>query len=169
MTTRLRRGRPGGRPRFAVLAAAAVASAVLAVGCGGGDDEDSTASDAQADFIAQADQICSEASARINAEAEKRQQEAGSDVGSGRDVIDLYTEVTIPELKRMFDQIGELTPPPGDEEQVEQILDAADEALREANQKPASLAKPGGQGNPFDEVNGLEQDYGFEVCGGGNA
>ena len=72
MTSRLRRGRPGGRPRFVET-------------------------------------------------AERRRREAGSDLGAGRDVIDLYTEVTIPELDRMFDQLAELTPPPGAEERVVEI------------------------------------------------
>ena len=84
-------------------------------------------------------------------------------------MIDIFKEVTIPELERMFDQIGELTPPPGDEQQIEEILDAGEQAIREAKENPKDLAKPAGQGIPFDEVKGVEQEYGSEVCGGGNA
>jgi hypothetical protein len=167
MTKRIERGRPSGRPRFSVLAGVVLASAAIAAGCGGDDGGDSTSSEARDDFIAQADQICVESGERVDAQAKKRFGASGA--ADDQQVIDLYSEVTIPELQKMFDQIGELTPPPGDEDQIDEILSTADEALAEAEDEPANLAKPVGQGNPFDETNELLQDYGFEVCGGGNA
>ena len=169
MISRSERGRPSGRPRFAVAAVVAVlAAAAFAVGCGDG-GADTSAADARADFIAEADQICTEASARINAEAEPLQQRAGSKVATGTEVTDFFKQVTIPELERMYKQIGELTPPPGDEDQIEAILDAGEQAISAGKENPKSLAKPIGEGNPFEEANGLAQDYGFAVCGGGNA
>lgn len=166
MTSGSERGRPGGRPRFAAVAVAALAAAAIAVGCGG--DDEATA-DARADYIAQADKICAETSARVDAELKRRQQRVGTDVATGKEVVEFYEEVTIPELERMYKQIGELTPPPGEEDQIEAILDAGEEAISAGKENPKNLAKPAGDGNPFDEVNGLEQDYGFKVCGGGDA
>ena len=162
----MERGRLQSRPRSAVFGAVTLIAAVLVAGCG--DDGGSTDSEAKADFIAQADQICADAGQKINAETVKRQN--GREGQTGRFVIDLYKEVTIPTLDDAFAQIGKLTPPPGDEEQVQEILDAADEAISTAEEKPASLAKPVGVGqdNPFDEVDALLVDYGFKVCGGGN-
>lgn len=165
----MKRGRLQSRPRFAVFAAVVLTAATLAAGCGSDDDGGSTDSQARDDYIAQADQICTDTGEQISAETVKRQ--IGSEGQTGRFVIDLYKEVTIPALDDMFAQIGKLTPPPGDEEQVQEILDAADDAIATAEDKPASLSQPVGvgKGNPFDEVNSLLQDYGFQVCGGGNA
>lgn len=163
---RTERGRPQGRPRFFVLAGVALLIAAFAAGCGG--DDDSTASaDERADFIAQGDQICAETGERINEAVKERFGEGG---GAGdQQVIKLYKEVTIPQLEKTFEQLEDLTPPAGDEDEIDEILAAADEALSEANDDPKNLAKPIGQGNPFEETNQLLQDYGFEVCGGGNA
>ena len=118
MTKRMERGRLQSRPRSAVFGAVALIAAVLVAGCG--DDGGSTDSEAKADFIAQADQICADAGQKINAETVKRQN--GREGQTGRFVIDLYKEVTIPTLDDAFAQIGKLTPPPGDEEQVQEIL-----------------------------------------------
>ncbi len=168
MISRSERGRPSGRPRFAVAVAAVLAATAFAVGCGD-DGAETGAADARADFIAAADQICTETAARVNAELKRRQQQAGTDVATDLEVIEFYKQVTIPELQRMYKRIGALTPPPGDEDQIEAILDAGEEAISAGKRNPKSLAKPAGQGNPFDEINGLEQDYGFKVCGGGDA
>jgi len=147
---------------------AVLAATAFALGCGDG-GADTSAADARADFIAAADQICTETSARVDAELKRRQQQAGTDVATGAEVTEFYKQVTLPELQRMYKQIGELTPPPGDEDQIDAILDAGEEAISAGKEDLKSLAKPAGQGNPFDEVNGLEQDYGFTVCGGGDA
>lgn len=168
MTKDAQRGRPSGRPRFAaVIVAALVATMLLVAGCDG-DDGDATSSEARDQFIAQADQICTEGGKRIETGTRKIFG-AGNKTPSDEQIIEAYTDVTIPEFERIFDQIGELEPPPGDEDQIDEILSTADEALAEAEDEPANLAKPVGQGNPFDETNELLQDYGFEVCGGGNA
>lgn len=159
----MKRGRPSGRPRFAALALLAASAGLITAGCGG--DGDSADADAKAEFIASADQICTEAGNRIDAQAEKRQRRYGEDLATGDYVAKLYSEVTIPELQRMFDQIAELTPPPGSEQQVDEIIDAANAALSEGEKNPKILAKTAGQGNPFDEVNALEQEFGFQVCG----
>lgn len=163
MTNRLERGRLRGRPRFAVLAGVLLATATIAAGCGGdGDDTDTTVSPERADFIAKADKLCTEAGDEMNAAVEKR---LGKGVVPDDAVIEVYKDITIPGLQDLFDQIGELTPPPGEEEQVQEILDAADDALDAARDNPADLARLPGDDNPFDSVNELEQAYGFKVCG----
>lgn len=146
----------------------AVVVAAIVAGCGGGSDS-TTSADPKAAFIASADQICADAGARINERSQALLDEHGSDVATGAFVVRIFTEITIPELQKMFDRMAALDPPPGAEEQVDEIIAAGNEALRKARAHPKLLAKPAGQGNPFDEVNGLEQDFGFEFCGGGNA
>jgi hypothetical protein len=153
-----------------VLAAALTAAAIFA-GCGGDDGgDDSTSSEAKTDFIAKADQLCTQVGEDTNEAVQKR---LGADPSEGGkppvvnddDVIAIYEDITIPALEGLFDDIAKLQPPPGDEDEIDAIVEAADQALAEAKKDPKILAKPPGEGNPFDDVNHLEQDYGFQVCG----
>jgi len=166
MTKRNERGRPAGRPRF-FAAAAALALLVLVAGCGGEDEDPTTSPDAKAEFIAEVDRLCTESGEESNAAVQERLQPEGKKppVVDDNQVIEIYEDITIPSLEELFDRIGRLEPPPGDEDEIDAILAAADEALEQANEDPPILAKPPGQGNPFDETNALEQEYGFEVCG----
>ena len=55
--------------------------------------------------------------------------------------------------------------PEGDEDEVEALLAAADEAIAQAEKDPASLLVLQGADTPFSEVNRLSTKYGLEVCG----
>lgn len=132
-------------------------------GCG--DDSSTTAeAPAKADFIVAVDQICTETSASVSAEAQKRFP-SGAAPGEGNAIEKFFAEVSIPALADQFEQISELTPPSGDEEEVAAIVQAGNEAVAEAEKDPGSLNVLTGFKTPFDEVSRLEQDYGFQVCG----
>lgn len=67
----------------------------------------------------------------------------------------------LPNIKNQLAQLRDLPAPEGDEEDVERIFDAADEALRRAEEDPQSLA----EGNPFERSIALAKDYGLTNCG----
>ncbi len=147
----------------AALALAAVLLVALA-GCGGDDEASTTETTTKAGFIAAADQICTETGAKISAEAQERFPD-GLAPGEGDAIEQFFAEVTIPALKAQYEQIGELTPPEGEEDEVEAIVEAGNAAVAKAEKDPASLAVLTGFKTPFDEVGELQRDFGFEVCG----
>ena len=77
----------------------------------------------------------------------------------------IITEITLPAVEDLYAQIGELEPPADDADEVDAILAAADQAVADAKADPKALAVITGGATPFDELNQLERDFGFEVCG----
>lgn len=157
---------PNGNRR--VTGAFVTALAALAIaGCGDSDDGSSTSSgsDAKAQFIAAADQLCAESGASTDAAVQKRIAKLKTDSLSSEQVTVIITEVTLPAAKELYEQIGELEPPPDDAADVDAILAAADQAVKEAEADPGALAVITGGETPFDELNQLERDFGLEVCG----
>lgn len=147
------------------LALAAATLLTVLPGCGDGSDEESTPVDSaeRADFIATADGICEATGAEIQAQLVQRLPEGGDQ--DRDDLLAFLTEVTLPGLENQYEEIGALIPPAGEEEEVQAIVEAADGAIAEAEADPSLLLVTETQPTPFDEVNALQQDFGFEVCG----
>jgi hypothetical protein len=137
---------------------------LLIAGCGG-DSDQSTTSEAKAQFIATADHICAQSGAETDAAVQKRVDSLGNKEITSKQLTALFTEVTIPSIENLYKQISELTPPPEDADNVKAILAAADQAIKKSKADPDLLASPEGGATPFDEVNQLEQEFGFKVCG----
>lgn len=144
-------------------AAVAVALALALAGCGG-DDDDSTesppATDAaaplsKAEFTEQANEICRVGGEQIDARAEA----LGPDP-SQAEIEEFATEVVAPNVQDQIDQIEALGAPEGDEDEVQEIVDAVQESLDEVEEDPSVLRT----GDPFAEANRLAADYGLTVC-----
>jgi hypothetical protein len=154
--------------RKLLTAPLALAAGLTIALSGCGDDGDtSTTSDgapSKAEFIAAVDEICTQTGATVNAEAQTRFPD-GVAPGGGNEIENFFAEVTIPALGDQYEQIGELTPPEGDEDEVAAIVEAGNEAVAEAEEDPSTLNVLTGAKTPFDEVGELEREYGFEVCG----
>lgn len=155
---------------------AGIAAAVLLTGAAGcGDDSDepapatSTAVESDSlskeEYIAAADGICTETSEAVNAEVESRFPADEGATPNEEELVAFFTEVTLPELRGQIAQIAALPPPAGEEEAVQAILAEADKAISESEADPDLLLVLEGEGTPFDEVNRLSQEFGFEVCG----
>ena len=174
------------------LTASAVLVAMVLAGCGNGGDEteatEATAgSTAEAqttvdtatkdEYIAQGDAICADIQADA-AELRRQAQElqAQSQELPEAEFIEraasFWGEQIL--LTASFrDQIAQLDPPPGDEEQVGQFLESIDDGLAIAREIEATLE--GGDdiaastveeyGQAVVRGNTLAQAYGFEVCG----
>ena len=164
-----------------MLLALALAAGLIAAGCGD-DDDDTTAATTSStttaagatgatgatgepmtkdEFIAQADAVCKAGDKKIDA--------AANEVFSGgnpsqQEQEDFVTNDALPNIQDEVDGISALTPPEGDEEEVQAIIDAAQSAIDEATADPSALTEQGAD-DPFAEANQLAKDYGLKVCG----
>lgn len=121
--------------------------------------ENETASGAKAKFIKEADAICEridEKQLDLLREAAKEDPSLAGDDQRGPKVA---IEIGMPLIRQQAAEIGELSPPPGDEEEVQAILDAMTEAAAGVErQVPESLI------GEFEEVDELSAAYGFRAC-----
>ncbi len=138
-----------------------VIGAALAVGCGGGDSGSSTsAALSKEEFISQADAICKQGNQDINA--------AGKEIFGGgkptQDQIDQFVnDSVIPSIQGQVDDIRALTPPAGDEDTINNLLDDVESALDQAKSDPTVLT--GNGSGPFAKANEEAQAYGLKECG----
>lgn len=159
-------------PRNLIALLALLCAIALAVaGCGDdGDDGDDGATATQTatgpalskeEFIRRADRICAEGDAEIDAE--------GLEFAGREDALnELVQTVIVPMTRQQVDQIRALTPPKGDEEQINEFLDTLERGLSEIEANPSLIATTGGTATLI-EARQLADDYGFKSCnrGGG--
>lgn len=164
------------RGTFTTYAATAGATLALALGaCGDDDDETTTAATGEEtstaatgeplskeEFVTQADQICAEGDAQID-EAARATFAEGEPTPEEQEAF--VTDTVVPNIQGQIDGLRALTPPEGDEEDVAEILDAAQAGIDEAEENPSSLGPGGGGSDPFAEASKLASDYGLEDCG----
>ena len=72
------------------------------------------------------------------------------------------TETLAPGVQGEIDEIRELPPPAGDEEEIARILDSAQEGVDRIEAKGGLIV---GGGGPFLEANLLAKKYGLRECG----
>lgn len=145
----------------------AMAVALVAVGCGGGDDTtESTASLTKAEFVKQGNAICSKGSAKLESEFEafaKEHNLSQNEEPSKATLEEEVEEVLIPAVTRQVEEIRDLGVPEDDQGEVDEILTGAEEAIEEGEEEPSTLlaSSPG----KFTEVNKEAREYGLTVCG----
>ncbi len=142
------------------LALAACAVALIAAGCGDDESETTTTPSGPAlsksKFIAEADAICAKGSKTIDSAAAN----LGSDPTLA--VVEGFVDDTVvPAVTAEIDGIRALSPPAGDEPQVEAILGAAQDALDQVSDNPTLLVN----GDPFAKANQLARENGLKECG----
>ena len=162
------------RSRPVLLLAALVAALTLAIaGCGGDDDETTTGASgasgatgaggaplSKSEFIAQADAACKSG----NEALDKSGQKLFSDGSPSTEEITQYVDQSfVPTIEGELDAIRSLTPPEGDEETIDDILQAAQTSVENVKDDPSLLES----GNPFKEADDLANQYGLKVCGQG--
>jgi hypothetical protein len=168
------------RKPLTLLTVAALGLAMLGAGCGGDDDETTVATGttgatgatgaaggeplSKQEFIKQADAICAKGDDEINREGNQAFQ---GEPPSTEEQEQFATDTVIPNIQNQVDQIRTLTPPEGDEDEVNAILDAAQEGIDKLEEDPSLIAEGGAAGGTFEEANRLAQDYGLRDCGGG--
>jgi len=144
---------------------ALLALAALVAGCGGGDEttDSATVTLTKTEFIKQGDTICKEANEENETEAEEFAEENGFTLekASKDELEEAVAEVLVPSLERQAEELDALGAPEGDEEEVEAIVVALEDATAEIEDDPSLV---------FDEKTlekpaQLSGEYGFKVCG----
>lgn len=156
--------------RFIVLLASLPAIAIVAAGCGSGDDSTDTASAdvtiTKEQLIAQGDAICKQGNEEIEDGFERYADEKGIPDGkepSDSQGVEIVEQIIVPNLKTQSELIRGIGAPEGDEEEIGEMLDSLDVAVEEAEDDPEALFNE--DTDPFGDVNQKAQDYGFSECG----
>jgi len=152
---------------------ACLAIAAVAAGCGGGSDSTSGSDSTEASgsaptkavFIKEADAVCQKADVALNKEVEEYAEENGISTKkepTKDQQVELYEAVVLPNVQGQGEGIAALTPPEGDEEAVEEITDALEEGVEDAEADPEQLVE--GK-NPLADASSKATAYGMTVCG----
>jgi hypothetical protein len=139
-----------------LLLMAVLSAGIVAVGCGGGDDNLT-----KAQFIDQADAICKKGNQRINAGA--KEVFTSKQEPSKAELKTFATETLIPDIQGQVDDVRALNEPSADEDQVNAFLDSAQAELDKGKNDPLYMTSD----KSFSGTNKLGKQYGFKVCAAG--
>jgi hypothetical protein len=152
------------RGLFATILALFVIGALVATGCGG----DSTAEDGsitKAEYISQADKICKEAEKEktkaINT-AFAAQKKTGKNFTKAQQE-GLVTDVALPPIETMTEELDDLPLPKEGEAQVTSIIEGLEGAIAKAKADPASVFS---EEEPFEAPKNQAEKFGFKACSG---
>lgn len=152
--------------RLIALLVGAMAVAMVAAGCGGDGDDDSSLTKAQ--FVKQGNAICAAGNKKMEGEFEafaKEHNLSEKKAPSEAQFTELAEQIIVPGVSTQVEELRGLPAPSGDEEQVDEILTAAEDAVAETEDDPSSVADE--KTDPFAEANKLARAYGLTTCGEG--
>jgi hypothetical protein len=147
-----------------ILAMLALAAGLVAAGCGDDDDDEATSAAEteetipKADWLEQADQICSDENSALAEEARSQYPEGPP---TGEDAVAFAEDVYIPNLQSQHDQIAELPAPEGAEQEAEELLSALQAGIDELAADPGSFV----ESTALDDPGEAAQDIGLRQCG----
>ena len=151
--------------RLIALIGAVMIIALIAAGCGDSDDDDTTtASLTKAEFLKQGNAICSAGNREIEAdfEAFAKENNLENKAPSDAQFEEIAESTLIPSVSKQVEELRALGVPSGEEDQVDTLLDNAEEAVEELEEDPGSLS---GNEDPFADVNQEARAYGLTACG----
>lgn len=163
------------RVRLAALLIVALAIAAMASGCGGGGgdsgssgdgDSDATATSiSKAEFIKEADAICTKGGERAQSEfaafAKESRIPEGGELSSAQ-WEEAGLKVLVPELEQQAEEVRQLGFPAGDEAQIEAFLDGVGKAIEGIEENPKLAKDPS---KLLADAHKAIEGYGFKVCG----
>jgi hypothetical protein len=140
-----------------ICSAIAIALLVaVAAGCGSSSNDKAPT---KAEFLKKGNAICKAGDTKTNAAA-KKQFNGGKP--NQAETLAFVKSTVLPDVSKQVDGIDALTPPKGDEKQVQAIVDSARAALNKAKADPKLLTS----NTAFAKTNKLTKAYGLTVCGG---
>jgi hypothetical protein len=149
------------------MLAGAMAIAIVAAGCGSSSDDSTEASVelTKVEFIKQGDAICKEGGGKIEDEVDDFAQEndVDTDNPTKEEQEEVITSVVVPSLQTQADELSELGPPSGEEDEITAIIEALEAGAEKLEDDPATLLEGGA--SPLDEANELANEFGFKECG----
>ena len=142
-----------------------MAAALLSC-CGGDDDEGGfspVVSDplSKVEFLRQSDEICLSTESRIEAAADELV--TAKEDPAPEEVEEVAIGIVVPALESEVRAIGALGAPEGDEEEVQEILDATEAGIAEIKADPQALLD--GVPEPLRKAEELARAYGSRTCG----
>lgn len=148
--------------KLTITMAAALAAGLIAAGCGGDDGNDDASSDTGTEaaaltheqFVTQANQICKEGNAELNAAGEQ------SNPKPGTPEFDAFvTDTLVPNIQGQIDDIRALGIPEEDAA-VNDTLDKAELIVQDISEDPSAIL----DGDPFAPINKDLTDAGLTEC-----
>lgn len=146
----------------AIIAVLVVASLALVAGCGG-DDDDATASLTKQQFIKQANAICKQSRTEVGErlQAAEKLIKPGETVKTDAGREKVVETVLTPVFKTRLEKFKSLSPPEGDEEEVEEIVEGMELAVQRLERNPLPAFYNVTQ---FKEANERSAAYGLKDC-----
>lgn len=153
--------------KMGYLVAVVLAVLLLASGCGGTSEGDTTSEPAltKKQFVNRADAYCTRGYKAQARAMEKYAKANGiSRAPSQAEREEMNTAVVLDFVRRKIEFFESLPAPKGDEKQIEEMIESMEAGLRLSEKNPAALAKPFDP-EPFTETRHLTAEYGPYVCG----
>ena len=139
---------------------------LTAVSCGDGDGDGGTISSAgggaplsKQELISQADQICAEGDAKIDAGGQQF-------AGTTNKVDQLVNTVIAPGYRDQIEQLRELTPPEDDQAVYDEFLNTLEQGVDQLEANPEELGGGPALGRII-EAREIAADYGMQACARG--
>jgi hypothetical protein len=128
----------------------------------GGEAADSGKPLTKAEFIKEGEGICAKVPQEYGVKVKALEEEAKKSKKPKPTTAETNSKAAIPPLYVAIESFEELTPPKGEEKQVEAIVASLESAAKGVEQKPESELV--GPKSPFAEFQKLTAAYGFKGC-----
>lgn len=128
-----------------------------------GDDGDSSGAVLKkSEFVERGDAICSKVPAAYEKLVQPLEKESEAN-GTGKPPLaEVNLKAAVPPLGVAIEEFEELEAPPGEEQEIEELIEALKAAKEGVEEKPTSELS--GPKSPFDDFQNLSRAYGFESC-----
>jgi len=152
-----------GRGAFAVLAGV-LATAVVMVGCGGGDSDTAVAesSVSKPQYVKQAEAVCKKSEEELQADFAAFVRKSGNAKPTDALYASLFDEVVEPNLSAELEALRDLDVPEGDASEVEDLLLAREESIATVEDNPKVIIQ--NSEKVFEDASRTAGAYGLKAC-----
>jgi hypothetical protein len=143
--------------RLLIAITAMLAISAVVIGCGGGG---SSGPLTKAEFIEQGNEICAQATEERNT-ALKDASEEGPEGSTTEELEHYVTDVALPPIQEMTDELAELEGPKAGQKEVNAMIGEFEAGIEELEGDPSSAL---GKSDAFTGANEMALDYGLTDC-----